>query len=464
MEPNIDIDEVRAALLGQVGVSPDDTGAGSTPSNDTQSSFLTESSLDHHVRGPPCGHAKRECLVHCKKNHDDEKNPLLGKFVSPASSSASDANWRDNATIDRGLSAQEHAPERHLPLLPPPSQDRLAASLNEQPLELGDVSSLTPERLREKEETYLYLAYGSNLCVETFRGVRGIQPISQINVVVPTLRLTFDLPGIPYSEPCFANSAFRDPDVFQQPRRHPVWGNEYHKDRWQKGLVGCVYEVTAADYAHIIASEGGGASYRDIVVECFPLDTTGHNHVVPLVPTTKPFKAHTLFSPAVHKKEAPAYRNKDRISRPNPSYAQPSARYLKLITDGALELDLPYEYRQYLSNIRPYTITRRRQKWGHRFFMFVIGPLIFFIFALQRKFQGPNGRSPKWLVMILNTLFVSVWTSYDLVLKRVFGDGERTEGQDEEDAREPVRWMAEREFEGDGFRQSGRESSGFVLS
>jgi hypothetical protein len=38
----------------------------------------------------------------------------------------------------------------------------------------------------------LYLAYGSNLSNETFRGNRGIKPLSQVNVQVPSLRLTLD--------------------------------------------------------------------------------------------------------------------------------------------------------------------------------------------------------------------------------------------------------------------------------
>ncbi|KAI7198557.1 hypothetical protein KC316_g11445 [Hortaea werneckii] len=91
---------------------------------------------------------------------------------------------------------------------PRPSDERLAESLN-------DVAYDTREYLESatsKKESVLYLAYGSNLSNETFRGNRGIKPLSQINVQVPSLRLTFDLPGIPYAEPCFANSGSRDPD------------------------------------------------------------------------------------------------------------------------------------------------------------------------------------------------------------------------------------------------------------
>jgi hypothetical protein len=71
-----------------------------------------------------------------------------------------------------------------------------------------------PQRTEENEEqgkTVLYLAYGSNLSAEVFRGRRGIEPISQVNVYAPELRLTFDLAGIPYLEPCFAGTQYRNP-------------------------------------------------------------------------------------------------------------------------------------------------------------------------------------------------------------------------------------------------------------
>jgi len=70
-------------------------------------------------------------------------------------------------------------------------------------------------------------------------------------VLAPSLKLTFDLPGISYLEPCFANTRYR-----KQSKT-----NDYHKDRWHKGLVGVVYEVIKVDYATIIATEGGSSGY-----------------------------------------------------------------------------------------------------------------------------------------------------------------------------------------------------------
>ena len=296
--------------------------------------------------------------------------------------------------------------------IPQLSQARLDASLTDAPLDVKTLASQPVLPTDEKAKTVLYLAYGSNLCDETFRRARGIRPLSQVNVLVPSLKLTFDLPGIPYQEPCFANTALRVPDA-----------QDYHKDRWHKGLVGVVYEVTVADYAHIIATEGGGSAYDDILVDCYVLPPAA---TVPTLPDSKPFKAHTLFAPIIDNDDQP--RTKDRVTRPDPSYAQPSARYLKLITDGAAECNLPNEYQEYLHNIRTYTITTKKQEMGKAIFLGIWMPFVMFIFAMGRKLQDKKGRSPWWLAKLSAMIFAGMWVSYDSVFKKTFGDGERTIG------------------------------------
>lgn len=266
------------------------------------------------------------------------------------------------------------------------------------------------------DETVLYLAYGSNLAAETFLGKRGIRPLSQVNVVVPSIRLTFDLPGIPYSEPCFANSGYRFPDEKPSPEHPP-----YHKEAWKKGLVGVVYEVTQKDYAHIIATEGGGTGYHDVLVDCHVLSDDPEEEV-PLVPSNTPFKAHTLYAP------------EDRVRRKDPDYAQPSARYLKLITDGAHEHNLPAEYVYFLANIRSYRAKSAGQKMGMSVVMMIWGPLILTFFAIARMFAGPDGKYPPWLGKVMKALFTAVWISYDMALHPLFGDGERTTGDDDDSA------------------------------
>ncbi|KAL1839277.1 hypothetical protein VTJ49DRAFT_1677 [Mycothermus thermophilus] len=320
-----------------------------------------------------------------------------------------------------------------------------------------------------KPKTVLYLAYGSNMAAETFLGMRGIRPLSQINVSAPSLDLTFDLPGIPYREPCFANTAMRkipgkkpsfDPPEFppgapgRPPRQDDLSASRDKNTRdpvWTKGLYGVVYEVTPDDYARIVATEGGGASYHDILVPCFALPPTTTIHV-PEQPTHQPpapFLAHTLYAPRLPAEPPqtipplPGFLRRLLLPtrRPEATHAQPSLRYLNLLRAGAREHDLPPDYQAYLGQLRPYRATTRGQRLGQVVFLgFWLPPLVAVMMS-SRIFADEKGRAPGWLVVASTCVFNLIWTSYDWVGKRVFGDGERSvedeeEGEEEEERRE----------------------------
>ncbi|KAL2161673.1 hypothetical protein VTH06DRAFT_8235 [Thermothelomyces fergusii] len=267
-------------------------------------------------------------------------------------------------------------------------------------------------------ETVLYLAYGSNMSAETFLGTRGIRPLSQINVVAPALELVFDLPGLPYHEPCFANAVLRKPpgtrpefppglpredDAADSPGRSSARPSPV----WDKGLYGVVYEVTRDDYAKIVATEGGGAGYDDILVPDGEEDGKERSARCP----RRPGWLSRLLAP---------------VRRPDGGYAQPSARYLKLLVDGAREHDLPHDYQAYLGALQPYARTTRRQEWGRAFFLGFWAPLLLLVMIAGRRLADERGRSPAWVAAAAAVIMNLVWMSYDCVGKRVFGDGERT--------------------------------------
>ncbi|KAI6714452.1 hypothetical protein JHW43_002966 [Diplocarpon mali] len=278
--------------------------------------------------------------------------------------------------------------------------------------------------------TILYLAYGSNLSAQTFKGTRGIKPLSALNVHVPSLTLTFDLPGIPYTEPCFANTRYTSPP--------PPSNTEYRKDRWHKGLVGVVYEVTPEDYRTIIATEGGGASYHDVVVPCYAI--APGSKTVDAIPSGVPFFAHTLLRPSPSDGLGPNVRISGGVIRPNPSYAQASARYLNLLTSGGEEHALPKDYMAYLYSLRSYTITTIAQRMGLAVIVVVWVPMLLFVLGLEKMCADDDGKVPEWLAGIMETLMEGVWESYDRVLKKRFGDGERTIG-DEKDEKKGMEWV-----------------------
>lgn len=328
--------------------------------------------------------------------------------------------------LDNSITPDHDASVHTEPRVPLTTSERRDRSLSDLPIEISQLSRQAIEA--EPKDTVLYLGYGSNLCAETFQGKRAIKPLSQVNVVVPALSLTFDLPGLPYTEPCFANVRYRDASSPED--EMAGGGGSYHKDRWHKGLVGVVYEVTRADYINIIATEGGGAGYQDVLVDCYALNGT-LKEVVPWRPSGSYFKAHTLYDP------------KGRSQRQH-SYAQPSPRYLKLITDGATEHDLPQEYQHFLHQIRSYHLTTTKQRLGQFLFLAIWSP--FFLFALggSKIFLRPDGTYPKWMAKLIQMIFTSSWKSYDKFFKKTFGDGERTTGDDEDEDEQDSQHMDEK--------------------
>ncbi|KAK2009696.1 hypothetical protein LZ32DRAFT_608217 [Colletotrichum eremochloae] len=370
---------------------------------------------------------------------------------------------------------------------PPPSYPPVSSIPRTSPSRLA-AASTDGNHDDASQGTVLYLAYGSNLSAETFLGARGIRPVSQVNVSAPALTLVFDLPGLPYREPCFANTAPRkvpklpdpsDPPKFppipppppSQPRPTPPQSRVSSIARggdktrtpdlgWDKGLFGVVYEVTREDYATIVATEGGGSSYADILTPCVPLPPRVSVPEKPPIDIPRPFFAHTLYSPAIPdpsdgddgKDERNGNGNEDErdpgrkpddprrkwywrflhpARRPDPTYAQPSARYLKLITDGAAEHELPDDYQRWLRSLRPYTATTLRQRFARWLLTALFWPVMLLFFALSKALANREGKAPLWLGVVLGVVFNLLWMAYDGVLKPVFGDGERTQDEDE---------------------------------
>ncbi|KAB8233459.1 uncharacterized protein BDW43DRAFT_87749 [Aspergillus alliaceus] len=360
-----------------------------------------------------------------------------------------------------GIRSKTSTPSSTSCFLPETTSERRQVSVAKQSLErdehLAEHLPKIPSQYDDQNEpcapqkTVLYLAYGSNLASKTFRGMRGIKPISQINVIVPELRLTFDLPGLPYLEPCFAASQFcdtsgkrtntdngthngLDEDIISEsttliPQKEP----DYLPD---SPLIGVVYEVSLTDYARIIATEGGGNGYKDIVVDCYPFPKSyDPADPIPACPETKPFKAHTLLAPETNIDELSRRAHTQRTSsfypRSGPivrksGYPQPSARYLNLIMTGAVEHNLPTSYRAYLSRVQTYRITTVRQKIGKVIFVVAWGLPMLLILSLSRVLAGADGRSPQWLMKLSDIMLTTMWGSYDNIFFPLFGDGERT--------------------------------------
>lgn len=95
-------------------------------------------------------------------------------------------------------------------------------------------------------DTLWYFAYGSNLSVEKFTNSRGIVPLASVVACIPGWKLSMSIPGLPYREPAFASI-------------EPI--NATTTTEKKRFVEGVAYLVTRAQYAKIIASEGGDIAY-----------------------------------------------------------------------------------------------------------------------------------------------------------------------------------------------------------
>ncbi|BFZ63486.1 hypothetical protein YB2330_004608 [Saitoella coloradoensis] len=261
-------------------------------------------------------------------------------------------------------------------------------------LETLPMLSTSPENHPPVPQPVWYFAYGSNMASSTFMGMRKIKPLSHHRAIVPTHKLTFDIPGIPYKEPSFASID--------------------DKGEGDMACIGVVYEITRGDYERVLATEGAGSSYAEIEVEAYKLVGDEEKAPADIVKDEKNFvKAMTLKA--------------IRIRTPNP---RPSVRYLNILRDGAAEHKLPKAYASWLASLPAYHPPTRplRAVVGKYIFLTVWMPVVMVIFTLLRTTTGKNGKAPGWLRGLAERTFRTMWRWHDSHFWRsVFGRGDGLE-------------------------------------
>ncbi|KAI4908886.1 hypothetical protein J4E90_008623 [Alternaria incomplexa] len=201
-----------------------------------------------------------------------------------------------------------------------------------------------------------YFAYGSNMSSSKFTGSRGIHPIKIARARIPGWTLTTEIPGTPYSEPAYTSI-------------RPITGTDDPKTR---EVLGVAYLITDEQYVHLVASEGGGIAYADIAVPALPVTSQDERA------TGKKFVVRTLGT----------------ILRRSPG-SSPSARYMKLLTDGATDAELPEEYCQYLCHIPKYEPPQDlRRKIGAMLFLAFWHPVMLLVERMALLSLGPDGNAP----------------------------------------------------------------------
>ncbi|KAF9040488.1 hypothetical protein BDZ89DRAFT_944827, partial [Hymenopellis radicata] len=226
-----------------------------------------------------------------------------------------------------------------------------------------------------------YLGYGSNLSVTGFLVKRNITPLDKKVVVVDSLILTFDNPGVPFIEPRFANCRLSDPP-------HELWTPD---KAWsgEGSLMGVAYLLSPQDFLTILRSEGGGTSYQPLRVPAVVLSPNGAR-------TPEIIQAFTL---------------RTTKTRQAPGYA--SLRYMNLLRNGAREQKMPDAYIAYLDSIPSYRSSSIRQRLGR--IVHIVGwmPGLLLFFRLVARTTSKTGSAPRPVRLMRAGLFGTMWTAYD---------------------------------------------------
>ncbi|OTA66115.1 hypothetical protein K449DRAFT_431589 [Hypoxylon sp. EC38] len=246
-------------------------------------------------------------------------------------------------------------------------------------------------------ENIWYLAYGSNLSSSKFVHDRGITPLDTAVVSVPNFTLSMESAGVPYQEPSFASI-------------RPLNNNA---DLKKKELLGTAYLVTPQQYSHIIASEGGGIAYKEVLVEIDPVgktseieapneDNLGDGHKT----------ARTLVSVMVRQ---PAPR--------------PSRRYMDLIIDGASESNYPTDYQNYLKALPSYQKPARGSaRIGAALFLSIWVPIMMLMERITKmaiSWHGDEaGNAPHFVIWLVRVTVMSMWWYHDHIHAPLWGRGD----------------------------------------
>lgn len=107
-----------------------------------------------------------------------------------------------------------------------------------------------------------YFAFGSNMR-KSVMDRRGMQPLATETVVIPSHRLSFEVFGVPYSEPAMASiTAFGQGPRTSEPTHPPVQG--------------VAYLLSPTDYAKLVISEGAGTGYVEVELDARPINSKAY--------------------------------------------------------------------------------------------------------------------------------------------------------------------------------------------
>lgn len=225
-------------------------------------------------------------------------------------------------------------------------------------------------------------------------GQRKIYPAQQVPASMDEYALSFDLLGIPYSEPAMANLMPRD-----SRHRLPVHG------------VACL--ISQSDFERIVATEGAGVAYVTLCARARTISSEAQDIDVYTLVSRKP--AARARCPSV----------RYLVRAPGSCSLLPLTVIQGLLVSGANDHNLPLAYQEMLVHQRtfqPSTSPRYRAgKWTFDMFWLRVQRLLQISII---KCRDEHGYLPRWFLIIFDTLLFTMWAYHDLVHAMLWGRGD----------------------------------------
>ncbi|OAA41288.1 Butirosin biosynthesis, BtrG-like protein [Metarhizium rileyi] len=118
----------------------------------------------------------------------------------------------------------------------------------------------------QMKEPMWYIGYGSNMKASSMQG-RNVTPLATEIVTVPSHYVTFDIFGIPYSEPCYASiEEFPEGGTAQLELVHGNYRTPVPP------LCGVAHLLTPTDFHRLLVTEGSGVVYDIVTVRAYRFD------------------------------------------------------------------------------------------------------------------------------------------------------------------------------------------------
>jgi len=273
------------------------------------------------------------------------------------------------------------------------------------------VGDETPEGLPklEKETASVWVfAFGSNMERSVLEVRRMIKPAESVAAIAPGHMLTFNQPGLPYREPCFATieplpqNNTKDASNGGGGNSNSDKNEEQEEDKAHRPVHGVAHLMTSTQWEYYKETEGAAGQsdkgYGIVEVEVEAYDG-------------RKFLASTLMT---QPKTIAALKGRKAV---------PSLRYLTLLRNGAAEHKLDAEYQEYLNKLSHYEPHGLGGKIGAVLMAVVAYGLLFPAFGLMRIYRkvkglhsvNKTGIVSRFYAWYFRFVFDSSWVIHELV-------------------------------------------------